>query len=53
MAAISCTKKQVYEGIQDNRKTDCEKLNDAQREDCQRQYEKSFDEYNKEKAIMM
>ena len=53
MTTVSCTKKQVYEGVQNNRKNDCEKLNDSQREDCQRQYEKSFEEYKKEQAIMM
>lgn len=49
MTLTGCTSQQVYDGIQKNRYNDCEKLNEPQREDCQKQYEKPYEDYSRKR----
>lgn len=41
----SCTKRNIYEGIQVNERRQCEELRGTDREDCLKRAEQSYDEY--------
>jgi len=42
-----CSKEQVYHGIQENRKLECQQLPSAEYERCMRQYDESYDAYRR------
>ena len=44
-----CSSGQIYEAIRANRITQCQTLQGAAREDCMKPYDKSYDEYRRER----
>ena len=44
-----CSSRQVYEAIRANRVTQCQALQGAACEDCLKPYDKSYDEYRRER----
>ncbi len=45
-----CSTQQVYEGIQSNRKFDCQKnAPPSQQQDCNKRYSQSYDSYESER----
>jgi hypothetical protein len=45
----SCSNENIYEGIKQNRKNSCERLEGAQRDECLEQYNKSYEKYKRER----
>lgn len=41
----ACSQRQTYEMIQQNRKAECEKMIEGQRQNCLQGYEMSYEEY--------
>lgn len=46
---IARTSKDLYETTQENRLQECQKRYGAQREECEAQYQKSYDTYERER----
>ena len=46
---FACTSQDLYEATQENRLQECRKLYGAQREECEAQYQKSYDTYERER----
>lgn len=44
-----CSNRQVYEAIRANRMQQCQALQGAARERCMKPYDKSYDEYQRER----
>jgi len=43
----SCSNQQVYEGIKQNRKNSCERLQGTQKEECLQLYDKPYEPYKR------
>ena len=52
-ALSACTNRQIYNAIQQNRLNECEKMVDAQREQCVAQYQKNYDDYEREREEIL
>ena len=48
-----CSNKQIYEGIQQNRQYECEKLVAPQREECLRQHSESYEDYQRSREELL
>ena len=46
---FACTSQDLYEATQENRLQECRKLYGAQREECEAQYQKGYDTYERER----
>ena len=49
-AAVACSNEQIYNTVQHNQRLECGKLPQAQYEECMRDYDTSYDEYEREQA---
>lgn len=47
--ASGCTSKELYNAVQQNRLQKCSELYGPQREECEAQYQKDFETYNRER----
>lgn len=45
----ACSNKQVYTAIQQNQRFECSKLPQAQSEECLRQFESSYEQYEEDR----
>ena len=46
---MSCSNRQIYTAIQENRRLECSKLPQGQYEKCISEYDISYDEYERER----
>lgn len=53
MGMAACSNRSVYETIQANNRLDCQKVPVAQQEDCLRQADKSYEEYERERQELL
>lgn len=49
LALAGCSSRQVYEALRANRITQCQTLQGAAREQCMKPYQKSYDEYRRDR----
>lgn len=49
VSAAACSNKQVYTAIQQNQRFECSKLPQAQSEDCMRQFDISYEQYQEDR----
>ncbi|MDF2178389.1 hypothetical protein P2G88_09005 [Aliiglaciecola sp. CAU 1673] len=49
----ACTSKQLYQGTMQNRLNACEKYHGEQRLQCREQYQKSYEEYERERQAVL
>ncbi|MFK8047283.1 MAG: hypothetical protein AB8B81_02495 [Halioglobus sp.] len=45
----ACSNKQIYDNIQDNQRLECSKLPQQQYEDCMKDYDTSYEEYQRDR----
>lgn len=50
---ISCSNKQIYNSIQENRRTECGKLLLNQYKECMRNYSTTYEEYERERQAFI
>lgn len=48
-----CTNQQIYTAIQENRRQECGKLPKGQYEQCMRDYDTSYEEYERERQAAL
>jgi hypothetical protein len=53
IASQGCTSKELYNAVQENRLQECQKLFGQAREDCERFYQMSFEEYASERQKVL
>jgi len=46
---LSCSNRQIYQAIQENSLRDCELIPYPQRSQCEKQYNKPYEEYERER----
>lgn len=46
--ASACSNEQIYTAIQDNHRLECSKLPQQQYEDCMKEHETTYDEYEQD-----
>lgn len=46
----ACSSQEAYHAIQENRRAECEKLPDRQREECLEDYQMSYEEYERARS---
>ena len=46
---MSCSNRQIYTAIQENRRLECSKLPQGQYEKCMSEYDTPYDEYERER----
>lgn len=46
----SCSSKELYNAVQENRLQQCQTLYGAQREECEAQYQKDYETYKRERS---
>lgn len=49
----ACTNKEVYESVRSNRLNDCQYLTEPERERCMERYDKTYDEYEREREAIL
>ena len=50
LALGACSSKQMYEGVQSGKRSQCEKLDQPDRTKCQEASNKSYDDYERERT---
>lgn len=45
----ACTHRELYNAVQDNRRAKCDEMPDTQRAECLAQYQKSYEQYERER----
>ena len=50
---FSCTSRQLYNAVQQNRLQDCRQLADTQRKECEAQYQKDYDTYEQQRQQVL
>ena len=53
VAVSGCTSKQLYNAAQQNRLQQCSELQGAQRDECEAQYQKDYDTYERERPEVL
>lgn len=49
LSAAACSNKQIYTAVQESQRIDCGNLPQAQYEDCMRELETPYDEYEQQR----
>ena len=50
---VACTHEQVYTAIQQNQQLECSKLPQVQYEQCMKNYDKSYQDYERERQAIL
>lgn len=53
LLTTGCTSKDLYNAVQQNRLQKCSELYGPQREECEAQYQKDYETYNRERAEVL